>query len=72
MPTQILNASDEESAETMKEYHTNVISSIVKAQGSDAGKIIERVGQFFPLVAPILKASDIEGKAESDTIEYLS
>lgn len=68
----ILNASDEESAKMMTEYNTDVISSIVKAQGSDAGKIIEKVGQFFPLVAPILKASDIEGKPESNTIEYLS
>ena len=68
----VLSESDEESAKMMKEYSTNLISSIVKAQGSDAGKTIEKVGQFFPLVAPIVKASDIEGMSESKTIEYLS
>lgn len=73
----VLNASDEESAKAMKEYNINVITSIVKAQTNklgkiNAGKIIEKIGQFFPLVAPILEASDVEGMSESNAINYLS
>lgn len=68
----VLNASDKESEEIMKEYNTNTIESIVKAQGGNADKTIEKIGQFFPLVAPIVQASEIEGMSESETIDYLS
>ena len=72
----ILNLSDEESAAIMKEYNTNLITAIVKAQTKgrkiNAGKIVEKVGQFFPLVAPIVQAGDIEGMSQSKAIEFLS
>lgn len=72
----ILNSSDEESVATMKEYNIGVITAIVKAQTKgrkiDAGKIIEKVTQFFPLIAPIVQASDIEGMSESNAIEFLT
>lgn len=72
----ILNLSDEESAATMKEYNTGVITAIVKAQTKgrkvDAGKTFEKVSQFFPLVASVVQASDVEGMSESKAIEFLS
>merc|ERR1712025_734412 len=39
----VLNASDKESEEIMKEYNTNVIESIVKAQKGDAVKTMEKI-----------------------------
>merc|ERR1712176_1639722 len=68
----VLNASDKESEEIMKEYNTNVIETIVKAQEGDAVKTVEKIGQFFPLVASIVQASEIEKKSESETIDCLS
>ncbi len=68
----VLNASDEESIAMMKEYNTKTITAIVKAQGSNSDKIIEKIGQFFPLIAPIIQVGDIQGMSESKTIEFLS
>jgi len=72
----ILSLSDEESTAIVKEYNTNIITAIVKAQTRgrkiDAGKIIEKIGQFFPLIMPIVQASDIQGMSESKAIEFLS
>jgi len=72
----ILNSSDEESTMMMKEYNRNVIAAIVKAQTQenrlDAGKTVEKIGQFFPLLVPIIQASDIEGMSESEAVKFLS
>jgi len=72
----ILNLSDEDSVALMKEYNLELITDIVKAQTNgrdiDAGKIIKKLSQFFPMVAPILQVSDIEGISESDAIKFLS
>jgi len=72
----ILNLSDEDSVALMKDYNTELITDIVKAQTNgrdiDASKIIEKLSQFFPMVAPILQVSDIEGISESDAIKFLS
>jgi len=72
----ILNASDEESTAIMKENNNNLITEIVKAQTKggkiNAEKIVEKVGQFFPLVVPILQAGDIQGMSESKATEFLS
>merc|ERR1712238_507874 len=72
----ILNLSDEDSVALMKDYNTELITDIVKAQTNgrdiDAGKIIEKLSQFFPMVAPILQVSDIEGISDSDAIKFLS
>merc|ERR1712238_177804 len=50
----ILNLSDEDSVALMKDYNTELITDIVKAQTNgrdiDAGKIIEKLSQFFPMV----------------------
>eukprot|EP00535_Pseudo-nitzschia_heimii_P007445 CAMPEP_0197183804 /NCGR_PEP_ID=MMETSP1423-20130617/8440_1 /TAXON_ID=476441 /ORGANISM="Pseudo-nitzschia heimii, Strain UNC1101" /LENGTH=989 /DNA_ID=CAMNT_0042634439 /DNA_START=123 /DNA_END=3089 /DNA_ORIENTATION=- len=72
----ILNSSDEESAKIIKEYNMNVVSLIVKAQAKggkiDAGKIVEKLGQFFPPILPIVQASDIEDMSQAQAIEFLS
>jgi preprotein translocase subunit SecA len=72
----VLNISDEESIKLIKEYNNGLIADLVKAQSKngiiDAEKLIEKIGQFFPLSAPILEASDIEGKNEAAATDYLS
>jgi len=72
----ILNSSDEESTAMMREFNTDLITAIVKAQTKgrkiDTGKTIEKLCQFFPLIAPIVQASDIKGMSESGTIDFLS
>jgi preprotein translocase subunit SecA len=71
-----LNASDEDSIALTKEYQEGLITDIVKAQSNqgviDAEKIVQKVGQFFPLVAPVIRASDIEGMKEDGAIEFLT
>merc|ERR1712086_44308 len=61
----ILNSSDEESEKMMKEYNSNVISQIVEAQTRggkiDAKKTVEKMGQFFSPISPVVQASDVEG-----------
>jgi preprotein translocase subunit SecA len=73
---EILNASDEESVAIMKEYNTGLITDIVKAQTDggkvNAEKIIEKVKQFFPLAAPIIQVSDIEGMNEKGATDFLT
>lgn len=73
---EILNRSDEESTALMQKYNTNVIAAIVKGQTKkgkiDAGKIVEKIAQFFPLLAPIVQASDIEGMSEEDAAKFLT
>jgi len=72
----ILGLSDEESVSLLKEWNTQVLTDIVKAQTDgtkiNAGTIIEKTSQFFPLTEPIIHASDIEGMTESDAIKFLS
>jgi preprotein translocase subunit SecA len=72
----ILNMSDEESVALMEEYQSGLISDIVKAQSKagkiNGGSIIEKVSQFFPLLAPFLEAGDFDGKTESDAIDFLT
>jgi len=72
----ILTLSDKDSVALIKKYNTELITDIVKAQTDgrniDAGKITEKISQFFPLVGPILQTSDIEGMSESDATKFLS
>jgi preprotein translocase subunit SecA len=73
---QILNASDEESVQMMKEYNHGLIADLVKAQ-TDGGKvngekIVEKVKQFFPLAGPVIQAEDIEGMDEKGAVNFLS
>lgn len=68
----MLFTSDEESLKTMKEYNEKTVADIVKAQTDKNGivnveKIIEKIDQFFPLVAPVVQKGDLEGQ-DADTV----
>jgi len=72
----VLNISDEESVKLIKEYNNGLIADLAKAQTTDGvvdgEKLIEKIGQFFPLAAPILQADDLEGKSVAAVTEFLS
>mmetsp|Transcript_26604 Transcript_26604/g.61109 ORF Transcript_26604/g.61109 Transcript_26604/m.61109 type:complete len:986 (+) Transcript_26604:251-3208(+) len=70
----ILSYSPEESVGMMREYNGQTVESIVQAQTDsstgevDLAKVLEKIYQFFPPVAPLLKESDIASMdAESTT-----
>jgi len=69
----ILFQDIEKNIDLMKEYNSLTIGEIVKAQITsgdeenlqgatvDADKVLEKILQFFPLVAPVLAKSDLDG-----------
>lgn len=73
----LLSASDEESLMTMKEYNRETVSDIVKAQtGSDgkvnSDKVMEKMSQFFPLVAVVINQDDLEGLNQEAVTKLLT
>ncbi len=73
----LLNASDEMSLQTMTKYNIATVAEIVKAQtGSDgnvaADKVMEKISQFFPPVALVLKESDLVGMNQEKLTNYLT
>jgi preprotein translocase subunit SecA len=73
----LLFASDEESVNTMNKYNEQTAADIVKAQTDEAGvvnvdKVIEKISQFFPPVAPALQKSDLEGQDQDTMTQFLT
>lgn len=74
----VLFSSPEESIETMKEYNEQTVSDIVTGQtdentGSvDVAKVLEKVGQFFPPVAPLVTAEDITSLDSEGVKKFVS
>lgn len=63
--------------EIFKVYHSKTVEDIVKAQTSDDGsvnveKVLEKIGQFFPPVAPLVSSSDIEGLNQESVSKFIS
>eukprot|EP00566_Odontella_aurita_P003144 CAMPEP_0113563172 /NCGR_PEP_ID=MMETSP0015_2-20120614/20921_1 /TAXON_ID=2838 /ORGANISM="Odontella" /LENGTH=1025 /DNA_ID=CAMNT_0000465123 /DNA_START=145 /DNA_END=3223 /DNA_ORIENTATION=+ /assembly_acc=CAM_ASM_000160 len=63
----VLFGSSEDTLKLMEEYNRDTVADIVKAQSSEDGetvdvdKVLEKVGQFFPPVRPVLDKGDLEG-----------
>jgi preprotein translocase subunit SecA len=62
----ILFSDAKESVETMRKYNEATVKEIVFAQTAADGsvnieKILEKIGQFFPPVLPVVRADDIVG-----------
>lgn len=72
---QLLFSSPEESLERMRKYNELTVADIVKAQSSKEGvnvvKVLEKITQFFPPVAPLLRKDDILGMNANDMTTYL-
>lgn len=62
----VLDASPEETVETVKGYNQKTVEDIVDGQTGedkvvDVDKVLEKIGQFFPPVAPLVTKGDVEG-----------
>ena len=63
----ILLAQPEISLDTMKIYNEQTVAEIVEAQKSEDGsvntsKVLEKIGQYFPPVQPIVSEDDVAGR----------
>jgi len=69
----ILFASPEKSLQTMQKYNEQTVAEIVAAQASEDGsvdtsKVLEKIGQFFPSVQPLVREDDIAGQ-DAETVK---
>lgn len=72
----ILAKSASDSLELMKEYNKQTVSDIVVAQTEDktvkVDKVLEKIGQFFPPVAGLVREDDLNGRSPEDVITFIS
>jgi preprotein translocase subunit SecA len=73
----VLFSNTEETLKLMEEYNQQTVADIVKAQANDDGtvkvdKVMEKIGQFFPSVLPVMTADDISGLKQDDVVSFLN
>jgi preprotein translocase subunit SecA len=73
----VLFSNTEETLKLMEEYNQQTVADIVKAQANDDGtvkvdKVMEKIGQFFPSVLPVVTADDISGLKQDDVVSFLN
>ena len=73
----ILFSTPETLVETMREYNQKTVAEIVSAQTDASGlvnveKVMEKIAQFFPPVAPLIQLGDLAGKDSSTVETFLS
>eukprot|EP00580_Thalassiosira_gravida_P010674 CAMPEP_0201651878 /NCGR_PEP_ID=MMETSP0493-20130528/43825_1 /ASSEMBLY_ACC=CAM_ASM_000838 /TAXON_ID=420259 /ORGANISM="Thalassiosira gravida, Strain GMp14c1" /LENGTH=408 /DNA_ID=CAMNT_0048128327 /DNA_START=22 /DNA_END=1248 /DNA_ORIENTATION=+ len=75
---QALLASDPDATlKIMEEYNRDTVADIVKAQINEDGSVkvdtvLEKIGQFFPSVMPMVQAGDLAGLKEEDVVSFLN
>lgn len=74
---QLLFSNPEETLKAMDEYNRETVSDIVKAQTKEDGsvgvdKVLEKIGQFFPSVLPVVTADDIADLKQDQVISFLN
>lgn len=74
---QLLFSTPEATIEIVDQYNKDTVADIVKAQVNEDGtvkvdKVIEKIGQFFPSVMPVISADDISGSKEEEVITFLN
>jgi len=72
----LLGSNPDETLEIMEGYNKDTVTDIVKAQANEDGtvkadKVLEKIGQFFPSVLPVVRAEDIAGLKEEEVISFL-
>ena len=72
----ILFSDMDSNLETMKQYNAQTVADIVKAQTDDKGsvnvsKLMEKMGQFFPLTNGVISDGDLQGLSQEDATKYL-
>ena len=74
----ILFSSLEETMDLLKEYNEKTVADIVKAQASEDGstvnvdKVLEKIGQFFPPVGPLLTKDDLDGLDQEGVTGFIT
>ena len=73
----ILFASGEDILETAFEFNKKTVEDIVKAQTDENGvvnvaKVLEKIGQFFPQVVPLISDDDLSGLDEDGVGSFIS
>ena len=73
----LLFSTAEESLQTMREYNENTVQDIVKAQTGKNGKInvdkvLEKITQFFPPVAAVVRRDDLSGQSQDFVTTFLT
>ena len=61
----------------MEDYNKETVADIVKAQTNEDGsvkveKVLEKIGQFFPAVEPVVTVDDIAGLKEDGVVNFLN
>ena len=74
---QLLFSNPEATLKAMDEYNRETVSDIVKAQTKEDGsvgvdKVLEKIGQFFPSVLPVVTADDIADLKQDQVISFLN
>ena len=72
----ILFSSPEETLKLMDEYNKDTVADIVKAQTAesgevDLGKVLEKIEQFFPPVAPVIDSDDLAGLDQDGVTAFI-
>ena len=73
----ILFSSPEQSLDTIKNYNEQTVADIVKAQTNEKGevkisKVLEKIGQFFPSVQPLLQEEDLAGNNQETIAKFIT
>jgi preprotein translocase subunit SecA len=73
----VLFSNTDETIKIMQGYNQQTVADIVKAQANDDGsvkvdKVMEKIGQFFPAVLPVVTTDDIAGMKQDEVITFLN
>ncbi|KAL7481446.1 hypothetical protein ACHAW6_007128 [Cyclotella cf. meneghiniana] len=73
----VLFSNTEKTLKIMEGYNQQTVMDIVKAQTNDDGsvkveKVIEKIGQFFPSVLPVVAKEDISGLKKDEVVSFLN
>lgn len=72
----LLRSDPDATLEVMDEYNKQTVTDIVKAQVNEDGtvkvdEVLEKIGQFFPAVLPVVQAEDIAGLKEEEVSTFI-
>lgn len=72
----VLFSDPEATLRIVEDYNRQTVADIVKAQANEDGtvkvdKVLEKVGQFFPSVLPVVAAEDIADSKVEEVIKFL-
>jgi preprotein translocase subunit SecA len=74
---EMLASNSEDTLKIMDSYNKQTVADIVKAQTNDDGsvkvdKVMEKIGQFFPSVLPVVTVEDISGLKQDEVVSFLN